>query len=90
MRSLTMRGRIFQGFVLLREQEILRTLGALIHFESEITRLLDRTCTIRSSGSKERGLLAMLHRDENKKFCQLGWIDQFKTFLQANAAVPTL
>jgi hypothetical protein len=32
----------------------------------------------------------MLHRDKNKKFCQLGWINQFKTFLRANAAVSTL
>jgi hypothetical protein len=90
MRCLTVRGRILQGFVLLCEQKILRTFGALIHFETEIPRLLDRTCSIRSSGSKECGLLTVLHRDKYKKLCQLGWIYQFTTFLQSDIAVLTL
>jgi hypothetical protein len=32
----------------------------------------------------------MLHRDEYKKLCQLGWIYQFTTFLQSEIAVSTL
>jgi hypothetical protein len=32
----------------------------------------------------------MLHRNKHQKFCQLGWINQFKTFLQPDTAVPTL
>jgi hypothetical protein len=32
----------------------------------------------------------MLHRDKHQKFCQLGWINQFKAFLQPDTAVPTL
>jgi len=90
MRCLTVRRHVFQRFVLFCEQEILRTLGALIHFEAQIPGFPDRSCPIGSSGSKECGLLAMLHRDEYKKLCQLGWIYQFTTFLQSEIAVSTL
>jgi len=90
VRCLTMRSRSVERFILLGEQEILWPFGTLIHLETEIPRLLDRPCPIGGSGSKECGLLAMLHRDKYKKLCQLGWIYQFKTFLQSDNAVSTL
>ena len=90
MRCLTVRRRVFQGFVLFCEQEILRTLGALIHFEAQIPWFLDRCCPIDGSRSKECGLMAMLHRDKNQKLCQLGWINQVSTFLHSDIAVSTL
>ena len=85
-----MRGHSLHGFVFLSEQEILRTLGTLIHFESEIPRLLDRTRAVGSGGAEKCGLLAVLHRDKYKKFGQLGWINHFNTFFQSNVAVSTL
>ena len=85
-----MRRRGLKGFVLLCEQEVLRAFGTLVHFESEIPRLFNRTCPIGSGSSQECGLLAMLHCDENEKLCQLGWINQFTTFLLSNIAVSTL
>ena len=77
-----MRGRGFEGFILLGEQEILRTFGTLIHFETEIPRLLDRARAIGSGGSKECGLLAMLNRDKYQEFRQLGWINQSYNLLK--------
>jgi hypothetical protein len=90
MWCLTMRCRGLKGFILLSEQKILRTFGALIHFETEIPRLLDRARSIGSSGSKERGLLSVLHRDKYKKLCELGWVNQSKSLLQSDTAVSTL
>jgi hypothetical protein len=85
-----MRCRGLKGFILLGEQEILRTFGTLIHFETEIPRFLDRTRAIGSSGSKECGLLAMFHRNEYQEFRQLGWVNQFRTFSKSDFAVFTL
>ena len=71
----------FKGFVFLGKQEVMRTFGALKYFETKISRFLDRTCSIDRSSSQECGLLAMLHCNKNQELRQLGWINQFTTFL---------
>jgi hypothetical protein len=90
MRCLTMRGRSVEGFILLGEQEILGTFGTLIDLKTEISRLLERTRSIGSGGSKECRLVAMLHRDEYQEFCQLGWIDHVYNLLESDTAMFTL